>query len=270
MRAAFASSPLVLAAHGPAATLLQQAGVVDLGLAFDDPSLAWIFQEGKPPPSSYGRVIAWMTSPPPGLTERLRREDGTAVAISPAQPAPGSHVHAASFLLGTLAGLGIPGDLDTSTLRVVPHRTGEILVHPGSGSARKNWPPALFARVTERLLDAGASFSLVVGEADSVAAGAVEAALGRSLPRVEGSLMDLASRLAGARAYLGNDSGVSHLAGLCGTPTYVFFGPTDPRVWTPLGPRVVTLPFDISPDEVVARLLAERAGEVPERAESGG
>lgn len=268
MRAAFPSCPLVLAAHGPSATLLQQAGVVDLGLAFDDPSLAWIFQEGESPQTPYGRVIAWMTSPPAGLTERLRREDGAAVAIFPTQPAPESDVHAASFLLGTLAALGIERALDATSLQIDSRPMGEILVHPGSGSTRKNWPPQLFARVLERLHEAGAPLSLVVGEADAVAAGAVEMALGQPLPRVEGSLMDLASRLAAARAYLGNDSGVSHLAGLCGAPSFVLFGPTDPRVWAPLGPRVSTLPFDISPDEVVARLLAERAAEAPERGQS--
>jgi heptosyltransferase III len=41
--------------------------------------------------------------------------------------------------------------------------------------------------------------------------------------------------------YIGNDSGFSHLAGLLGRRAVVLFGPTDPLVWKPLGPRVETL-----------------------------
>ena len=98
---------------------------------------------------------------------------------------------------------------------------------------------------------------LAVGEADVEAAERVEQALGQPLSRVtEPSLGELARLLAGCRAYLGNDSGVSHLAGLVGAPTFALFGPTDPRQWQPLGPRVTVLPFDTSPAAVASALLA--------------
>ena len=41
-----------------------------------------------------------------------------------------------------------------------------------------------------------------------------------------------------AALYLGNDSGITHLAAACGTPTIALFGPTDLQIWAPLGPRV--------------------------------
>lgn len=44
--------------------------------------------------------------------------------------------------------------------------------------------------------------------------------------------------LAGARAALGNDSALSHLAAACGIPVVVAFGPTDPAVTRPYGPWV--------------------------------
>ena len=52
------------------------------------------------------------------------------------------------------------------------------------------------------------------------------------------NLADLAVRLRSAAGFVGNDSGVSHLAGVLGVPTVVIFGPADPCRWTPLGPRV--------------------------------
>ena len=37
---------------------------------------------------------------------------------------------------------------------------------------------------------------------------------------------------------LGNDSGPSHLAAAMGLQTLVVYGPTDPALYRPLGPRV--------------------------------
>jgi len=48
----------------------------------------------------------------------------------------------------------------------------------------------------------------------------------------------LASILAHCQAYLGNDSGVSHLAAAVGTPTVAIVGPTDADVWAPRGASV--------------------------------
>jgi ADP-heptose:LPS heptosyltransferase len=70
-----------------------------------------------------------------------------------------------------------------------------------------------------------------------------------------------------SRAYVGNDSGVSHLAAALGVPTIAVFGPTDPTVWAPLGPKVaVVAPQDDAPwpavDNVfvaVCRLLGDEA-----------
>src|SRR5207237_5151427 len=102
---------------------------------------------------------------------------------------------------------------------------------------------------------------LIVGEADVSAADAIEANLGRALPRLQQPpLEELAARLAGCRAYLGNDSGVSHLAGLCGAPTVALFGPTSPAVWQPLGPDVHVATFDTPPERVAALLIPSARG----------
>jgi ADP-heptose:LPS heptosyltransferase len=48
----------------------------------------------------------------------------------------------------------------------------------------------------------------------------------------------LAALLSHASLYLGNDSGITHLAGACGVPTIALFGPTDPLIWGPRGAKV--------------------------------
>ena len=54
----------------------------------------------------------------------------------------------------------------------------------------------------------------------------------------EPSLTALARCLTAARDYVGNDSGVTHLAAACGTRTTAVFGPTKPHVWAPRGAHV--------------------------------
>ncbi|MEE9264659.1 MAG: glycosyltransferase family 9 protein, partial [Vicinamibacteria bacterium] len=58
------------------------------------------------------------------------------------------------------------------------------------------------------------------------------------------------SVLSQAGVYVGNDSGVSHLAAASGAPTIALFGPTDPSMWAPLGPQVEILPQTASDQAV--------------------
>jgi ADP-heptose:LPS heptosyltransferase len=111
-----------------------------------------------------------------------------------------------------------------------------LAVHPGSGSRSKSWPADRFSRLVHAL--GAPRFLLVEGPADAEAAATLRAAHAGALvargltPRVLGAV------LARAGAFVGNDSGVSHLAAAWGAPTVALFGPTDPAVWSPVGPRV--------------------------------
>jgi ADP-heptose:LPS heptosyltransferase len=230
---------LTLAAHGGAARLLLGAGEIAAGLAFDDASLAWLFKAEAVQPDD---VVAWTSATGmPGL--RYAR------VVAPSRP-PAMDRHCARYLLDSLAPLRIDLTWDASPLRLTPFPSSDILVHPGSGSPAKNWPPERFARLID-VLDA--PVRLIAGEGDVSAADQVEACLGRSLPRLEHPALEaLAAWLAGCRGYVGNDSGVSHLAGLCGARTVAIFGPSDPSVWHPIGPDVHVVTFDTDPTEVAA------------------
>ncbi|MGE0454105.1 MAG: glycosyltransferase family 9 protein [Vicinamibacteria bacterium] len=111
-----------------------------------------------------------------------------------------------------------------------------LALHPGSGSPRKNWPEQRFAALAASA-SAGRPWLLVLGPAEAGArlARAGGARVLRAPARV------VAAVLARAGAYVGNDSGVSHLAAAAGAPTLALFGPTDPALWAPLGRHVATL-----------------------------
>ena len=230
-----AYSPLTLAAHRGAARLLESVGEVDRGASFDDPSVAWVFTTTCPVAED---IVAWMSAPV--VSARIH---------APSKPTDVQHC--ARYLLQTLRPLGIDLSFDEHPLEVKPIVSNEVLIHPGSGSRAKNWPPTQFSEVIRALK---VPVRIIVGEAD------YEAAAGIDGVRLEQpSLEELAARLAGCRAYLGNDSGVSHLAGLCGAPTFALFGPSDPRVWAPIGANVHVLPFGTVPEEIVAAINAALA-----------
>jgi len=140
-------------------------------------------------------------------------------------------------------------------------------VHPGSGGRGKCWPPESFARVISALLDAGRNVLMLQGEADAQAVGDVCRRLATQRIPVLHSLppRQLAALLSRCGQYLGNDSGVSHLAAAAGTRCTVVFGPTDPAVWAPAGTNVTVLTADLecrpcrktAPDCKARRCLAD-------------
>ena len=108
-----------------------------------------------------------------------------------------------------------------------------LIIHPGSGGQRKRWRAEGFWQVAEWWRNSGNREVLILlGPAETE-----EAEYWRRCGPVETSLAlpQVASILARATCYLGNDSGVSHLAGAVGTRGVVIFGPTRPEQWRPLG-----------------------------------
>jgi len=114
---------------------------------------------------------------------------------------------------------------------------GAVLLHPGSGSPEKNWPLAHFIEVGRRLVALGHRVAWIRGPAEADLDFIEPAAEVIEQPRVQ----TLAATLARSSLFIGNDSGVSHLAAAVGAPTLAIFGPTSPTVWRPDGQRVETL-----------------------------
>ena len=116
-----------------------------------------------------------------------------------------------------------------------------IAVHAGSGGRRKCWPSACFQAIIQLLHEERrAGFLLVEGPAEETTDGEMTAALS-ALPCLPLRNLDLplvAALIAGCALFIGNDSGITHLAAAVGVPTVAVFGPTDPAVWGPRGKSV--------------------------------
>jgi ADP-heptose:LPS heptosyltransferase len=136
-------------------------------------------------------------------------------------------VHATDFYLDQVRELSSVAGSDIPRIPCQTARANFAVIHPFSGSARKNWPLEKFRQVA-RGLERRLPVRWCAGPEDPPLEGAV---------RID-DLYELACWLASARLYIGNDSGITHLAAAVGTPVLALFGPTDPGVWAPRGPNV--------------------------------
>ena len=169
---------------------------------------------------SFDEVVTWYGSNRSEFRNCLQAAGVNCIFHSPLPP-QGGDLHATDFFavqVGAPAGL-IP------QLTIANHESRHTLViHPFSGSARKNWPLSLYQQLAAQL---PLSVEWLAGPAEEL-----EDAVRFS------DLGDLARWLRGAQAYLGNDSGITHIAAALGIPTLALFGPTDPRVWCSRGVHV--------------------------------
>jgi len=158
--------------------------------------------------------------------------------------------HAADALLDAARLVGAAGPGAPAPLLPLPQAVMErgrsiasrfgtriAVIHPGSGSPKKNWPLERFVRLASELDAMGFGPVFLCGPAEAgIAAGHNMLA---DYPIVSGlALRDVAGFLASAALYVGNDSGITHLASAVGAPTVAVFGPTDPSVWGPVGSNV--------------------------------
>ena len=171
-------------------------------------------------------------------------------------PFPAAEVHVVDYHLELFGDRVRPSDRTPRIPTPSTPATDLVAIHPGSGSARKNWPRDRFEELAAALSSRGNRLAWITGPADDPRPPRGPAQSWRSLP-----LPDLATRLSACRLFVGNDSGVSHLAAAVGCPTVALFGATSERVWSPRGPRVTVIRAatgrleDISPSEVIARVL---------------
>lgn len=192
-------------------TLVGNASTLELARAFvgvdsiysiDTRPWSRLFHEPMPD-LEFDSAVVWMKDP--AIAENLHASGIPNVIWKSPFPAFG---HAADHLLRTL-------HLQQPALPDLWNCTSEeILIHAGSGSAAKNWPyfSELHCRLTET----------------------------RQIP-ADLPLIELMQKIARCRMFIGNDSGITHLAAYIGCPTLALFGPTDPRTWGPIGRRARVL-----------------------------
>jgi ADP-heptose:LPS heptosyltransferase len=146
------------------------------------------------------------------------------------RPDPGAHRYEYWRTLGRALQLDLPV---REKLPAAPRSSAcEVLVHTGAGQPVRVWPLERYSHLVARLRHEGRPVQVACDPDQRgwwLEAGEKDVAT----PRTVGELMVLIGR---AGAFVGHDSGPSHLAALCGVPTFTVFGPQLPEWFAPLHP----------------------------------
>lgn len=211
-----------------------------------DPSLAAFFRP-------YGAVVLFSNAT--ALEKRVSSVFQKPVYRIPPRPQVSERIHVHDHVFEDLVAAGL---LDASE-RDHPFPDGfpplkerypqgvrakHLLIHPGSGSLRKNWPTANFEALAQRLRGEGMVPEFILGPAEHHLTEKFRHLRETWTIHTPATMAALRTLLDGGDGYVGNDSGVSHLAAFLGLPTVAIFGPSDPVRWRPRGRSVsvVTAP----------------------------
>jgi len=269
---------VTLAAQPGIGSLMMALGVVDRAIAFDTLGIDTLFTDAAlradapvaREVAATSRVVCWFGARDEHFTSRLRALAPGAVVAPPARgPAVWQHLLESVGAPARAVDAGVvPTSVDVTPITVASRdldagrsalraagwdgHSRLLIVHPGAGGATKRWPAEGFAEILATALRHEPDVTLVVheGPADATAVEDLRKLLKlTSLHLAHPSLATLAGALSLAAAYVGNDSGVSHLAAAVGTRSLVLF--TEPlRPWLPWSHSATCLTID--PREVIA------------------
>jgi hypothetical protein len=246
------SGAVTLAAQRHVAELVAALGEADSWRPLESLRLHALFAgDGAADLPATGRVICWLGARDPEFVRRLQAQaPGAVVAPSVSTGLVWEH------LLGTCAA---PAGEWRAAARVAPclvaagraaladagwdGRRRLLVVQPGAGGPAKRWPAEAFAAALAGVAGRpGVAVVVHQGPADEDAADGLCARLPSALRLRHPSLPALAGALRQAAVYVGNDSGVSHLAAAVGAPAVVLFAAANLawRPWSP-GPDVLTV-----------------------------
>ncbi|MDO9541670.1 MAG: glycosyltransferase family 9 protein [Kiritimatiellia bacterium] len=253
-------------------------GIIDHLQSLDSARMALYFQtECALPPdehkyiASFDLVVSYLHDPDGVLRHHLKEAGAKNIAVvSPLVSKSHAADHFFSGLKSILgdeikkcppARLAWPAQLSQAARKRLRADIGKkqiIIIHPGSGSPAKNWPVEKFTRLAKKIRTETRFEPLIIGgEAEASEITALRPLLPDfhifdNLP-----LPDVASILSVASGFVGNDSGLTHLAAALGIPVIALFGPTDPAVWGPRGDKILIIRSRRPTTESLAKIGVE-------------
>jgi ADP-heptose:LPS heptosyltransferase len=202
---------------------------------------------------AFAAVYSWMGSHEPGFVKRLKTFSHDRAQVFPFRPTAAVE-HQADYYLGCLGRTdrrGVIAAIKPSAEAIAwrevfwrdhsLQRRAVLAIAPGSGAREKNWPEDHFLDIVRWWSEhTGGAVVLLVGPVEAERGG-IDRLQAKCLVARDLRLAQVAAVLARSALYLGNDSGISHLAAAVGVATIALFGPSDPVQWAPRGERVTVL-----------------------------
>jgi len=212
--------------------------------------------------ASFELIVSYLYDPDRIFEANLKRAGARRVIVTDGKPS--GNVHASVYLASWLSEVGVPPKVESPSLypgeedrtearRLFPMlKQPTVVLHPGSGSPNKNWPIDRFCELAAWLREKGLRVIVMTGPADSeVDADFWKDARSAGCARCHWlELPVIAAILQQCVAFVGHDSGISHIAAAVGAPTVAIFGATNPAIWEPRGQTVKILKRGVSTEKV--------------------
>src|SRR4051812_11798404 len=210
--------------------------------------------------SEFDLIISYLYDPDQIFSTNVARCTRGQFITGPHRPGNQMTLHATRLYLKPLERLAIFDADPVPRLRMGPDTTtpptplfpaaeGQgtaptLALHPGSGGERKNWPEEKWTELLQHLINStDFNLLLVGGEAEGERLQRLAAALPPARVRVAQSrpLPELAQMLQRCDAFVGHDSGISHLAAAVGLPGLILWGETTEEIWRPPSEKMLVL-----------------------------
>lgn len=196
--------------------------------------------------SEFDIIISYLYDPDDIFRANIARCSPAQFIVGPYRPNEREKVHATKVYLQPLERLAIfdADHLPRLSINSQLSTLNQIALHPGSGSEKKNWPEEKWADLLQHLVNS-THFDLLLigGEAEGERLQRLAAALPPRRTRVAQSLplAELARLLQHCAAFVGHDSGISHLAAALGLSGIVLWGNSIEQIWRPPHEQVLVL-----------------------------
>ncbi len=256
LRRQFPAAHLEVLGYSHIISLAIAGGLVDRACSIESRALAAFFGRNAQLAedmtdyfSEFDLIISYLYDPDAIFRTNIARCSPAQFIAGPHRPDPHSGLHASKVFLKPLERLAIFDadpvprlalESDRASAARLP-QAGRLALHPGSGSEQKNWPEAKWADLLQYLMGAAQwQILLVGGEAEGQRLQRLAAALPPTRIQVAQSLplVQLARLLQPCAAFIGHDSGISHLAAALGLPGLILWGDTAQEVWRPPSQKV--------------------------------
>ncbi|MBN2507087.1 MAG: glycosyltransferase family 9 protein [Verrucomicrobia bacterium] len=253
LRRHFPEAHLEVLGYGHIAQLALAAGMVDAVRSIEARALAGFFARNGPLEeelrnyfAGFDLAISYLYDPDEIFRANIARCSRVQFIAGPHRPDERSRLHATEVFLQPLERVAIYGADPVPRLGIgaVGSEGFRVGAHPGSGSERKNWPEARWAVFLRKLMVGTAAGVLLMGgeaEGDRLERLSAEVPMKRLQLARNVPLVELAQRLRSCAAFVGHDSGITHLAAALEVPTCVLWGESEETVWHPRGERVTVV-----------------------------
>ena len=220
--------------------------------------------------SEFDLIVSYLFDPDEIFKTNVTRCSRAQFIVGPHRPNEAEKTHAAKVYLKPLERLAIfeADPLPRLAINSRLSTLNQLALHPGSGSEKKNWPEIRWAALLEHLInETDLHLLLVGGEAEGERLQHLAAALPPARIQLAHSLplAELARRLQRCAAFIGHDSGISHLAAALGLPGLVLWGDTVEEIWRPPHGPVRILKSQGGLKNISVAQVTEHLGEILRR-----